>query len=173
MSLRFRTSPTGRPIWMRLSRCLPTLALTEAAAKYIARAMVYDDVIRVAGLKTQPARADRIQREMGGAIVATTEFMHPRMAELLGLLPPGLGDGAGTASAAGRLAGSRVLRPAAHPDRSDRWLSAALLGRRAAWLAAPHLAPRSGMAPDRGLAGVGAGRARTLPWPLNCWPTSG
>jgi indolepyruvate ferredoxin oxidoreductase beta subunit len=53
--------------------------------------MVYDDVIRVAALKTQPARAPRIQREMGGEIIATTEFMHPRMQELLGLLPPRLG----------------------------------------------------------------------------------
>jgi indolepyruvate ferredoxin oxidoreductase, beta subunit len=65
--------------------------LTEVAAKYIARAMVYDDVIRVACLKTAPARAGRIQREMDGSIVATTEFMHPRMTELLGLLPPRLG----------------------------------------------------------------------------------
>jgi indolepyruvate ferredoxin oxidoreductase, beta subunit len=65
--------------------------LIEAAAKYIARAMVYDDVIRVAWLKTQPSRVTRIQREMGGSIVATTEFMHPRMAELLGLLTPGMG----------------------------------------------------------------------------------
>jgi indolepyruvate ferredoxin oxidoreductase beta subunit len=65
--------------------------LADVAAKYIARAMVYDDVIRVACLKTQPDRAGRIQREMGGEIIATTEFMHPRMAELLGLLPPGPG----------------------------------------------------------------------------------
>ena len=65
--------------------------LIEAAAKYIARAMAYDDVIRVAWLKTQPARGVRIQKEMGGEIIATTEFMHPRMAELLALLPPGLG----------------------------------------------------------------------------------
>jgi indolepyruvate ferredoxin oxidoreductase beta subunit len=65
--------------------------LTEAAAKYIARAMVYDDVIRVAALKTQPSRAGRVQREMGGQVIAVTEFMHPRMEELLGLLPPALG----------------------------------------------------------------------------------
>jgi indolepyruvate ferredoxin oxidoreductase beta subunit len=73
------------------SVCCASTGLAEAAAKYIARAMVYDDVIRVACLKTQPSRTTRIQREMGGSIVATTEFMHPRMAELLGLLPPGLG----------------------------------------------------------------------------------
>jgi indolepyruvate ferredoxin oxidoreductase beta subunit len=53
--------------------------------------MVYDDVIRVAALKTQPARAGRVQREMGGQVIAVTEFMHPRMAELLGLLTPSLG----------------------------------------------------------------------------------
>ena len=65
--------------------------LVETAAKYIARAMVYDDVIRVAALKTQPSRADRVQREMGGRVIAVTEFMHPRMEELLGLLTPTLG----------------------------------------------------------------------------------
>jgi indolepyruvate ferredoxin oxidoreductase beta subunit len=69
-------------------------SLALPAAKYVARAMAYDDVIRVASLKTQPARDARIRREMGadGAqVMATTEFMHPRMAELLGLLPPSLG----------------------------------------------------------------------------------
>jgi indolepyruvate ferredoxin oxidoreductase beta subunit len=72
-----------------LSRDTPSL--TETAAKYIARAMAYDDVIRVAALKTQPSRTPRIQKEMAGQILAVTEFMHPRMEELLGLLPPRLG----------------------------------------------------------------------------------
>lgn len=66
-------------------------ALAVAAAKYIARAMAYDDVIRVAGLKSQPQRATRVRREMGADpahVVATTEFMRPRMTELLSLLPP-------------------------------------------------------------------------------------
>ena len=65
--------------------------VTETAAKYIARAMVYDDVIRVAALKTQPSRAGRVQREMGGKVIAVTEFMHPRMEELIGLLSPRVG----------------------------------------------------------------------------------
>jgi len=65
-------------------------SLTETAAKYIARAMVYDDVIRVAALKTQPSRSTRVQREMGGEVIALTEFMHPRIEELLGLLTPTL-----------------------------------------------------------------------------------
>jgi indolepyruvate ferredoxin oxidoreductase beta subunit len=76
--------------YLDLVESLPA-ELTEVAAKYIAKAMVYDDVIRVACLKTQPNRAGRIRREMGGEIIATTEFMHPRMAELLGLLPPRFG----------------------------------------------------------------------------------
>jgi indolepyruvate ferredoxin oxidoreductase beta subunit len=66
-------------------------SVAETAAKYIARAMAYDDVIRVAALKTQPARSPRIQKEMAGQVLAVTEFMHPRMEELLGLLSPGLG----------------------------------------------------------------------------------
>ncbi len=61
--------------------------VAEAAAKYIARAMAYDDVIRVAALKTQPSRSPRIQREMRGQVLAVTEFMHPRAEEMLGLLP--------------------------------------------------------------------------------------
>jgi len=68
-----------------------TPSLTETAAKYIARAMAYDDVIRVAALKTQPSRTPRIQKEMACQVLAVTEFMHPRMEELLGLLPPRLG----------------------------------------------------------------------------------
>ena len=69
-------------------------SLAETAAKYIARAMVYDDVIRVAALKTQPARRVRVRQEMAARpaqLVATTEFMHPRMEELFALLPPSLG----------------------------------------------------------------------------------
>ena len=38
-------------------------ALTAAAAKYVAIAMAYDDVIRVADLKTRAARYDRVLRD--------------------------------------------------------------------------------------------------------------
>ncbi len=65
-------------------------ALTTQAAKYLAGAMGYDDIIRVADLKTRSARFDRIRREVGAApdqIVYMTEFMHPRMEEVLGSLP--------------------------------------------------------------------------------------
>ena len=65
-------------------------ALSVASAKYVANAMTYDDLIRVADLKTRPARFDRIEAEMGpGAdTMHLTEFLHPRLEELLGVLPP-------------------------------------------------------------------------------------
>ncbi len=69
-------------------------ALTAAAAKYVAVAMAYDDVIRVADLKTRPSRYDRVQRDntVGeGQIVYTTEYMHPRLEEVAGTLPAPLG----------------------------------------------------------------------------------
>ena len=68
--------------------------LSVAAAKYIANAMAYDDVIRVADLKTRAGRFDRIRAEMGAKdanLMQVTEFMHPRAEEIAGLLPARLG----------------------------------------------------------------------------------
>jgi indolepyruvate ferredoxin oxidoreductase beta subunit len=68
--------------------------LTSAAAKQIARAMAYDDVIRVADLKTRDSRFARVRAEVAAKpdqIVYATEFMHPRMEEVCGTLPAGLG----------------------------------------------------------------------------------
>jgi indolepyruvate ferredoxin oxidoreductase, beta subunit len=69
-------------------------ALTAAAAKYVAIAMSYDDVIRVADLKTRRTRYERIIRENSvgeGQIVYTTEYMHPRLEEVAGTMPAPLG----------------------------------------------------------------------------------
>ena len=69
-------------------------ALSAAAAKYVAVAMAYDDVIRVAELKTRQSRFERVQRDNSvgtGQIVYTTEYMHPRLEEVAGTLPPALG----------------------------------------------------------------------------------
>ena len=69
-------------------------ALTAAAAKYIAVAMTYDDVIRVADLKTRSNRFERVKRENSvgeGQIVYTTEYMHPRLEEVAGTMPAPLG----------------------------------------------------------------------------------
>lgn len=68
--------------------------LTREAAKYIANAMTYDDIIRVADLKTRARRFDRIRKEMrvkDGNVMQLTEFFHPRAEEILGLFPARLG----------------------------------------------------------------------------------
>ncbi|AKI00099.1 2-oxoacid:ferredoxin oxidoreductase, gamma subunit [Hoeflea sp. IMCC20628] len=68
--------------------------LTFEAAKYIAKAMAYDDVFRVADLKTRGSRFARIQTEMKpakGAQMKLTEFMHPRAEEIVGMMPSRLG----------------------------------------------------------------------------------
>jgi indolepyruvate ferredoxin oxidoreductase beta subunit len=68
--------------------------LTQTAAKYIAVAMAYDDVFRVADLKTRGGRFGRVRAEVDATrdqIVYTTEFMHPRAEEVCGSLPATLG----------------------------------------------------------------------------------
>ncbi|HEU5018465.1 MAG TPA: indolepyruvate oxidoreductase subunit beta family protein [Pseudolabrys sp.] len=69
-------------------------ALTRTAAKYIAVAMAYDDVYRIADLKTRGSRFARVRAEIDSSpeqLVYTTEFMHPRMDEVTGSLPAALG----------------------------------------------------------------------------------
>lgn len=77
-----------------LARDRAPFELARQAAKYIANAMAYDDVIRVADLKTRAGRAERIAAEMGakaGNVVQLTEFLHPRAEEIVGLFPARLG----------------------------------------------------------------------------------
>jgi indolepyruvate ferredoxin oxidoreductase beta subunit len=69
-------------------------AFTMEAAKYLAIAMAYDDVIRVADLKTRTSRFERVRKEISAKdneIVYTTEFMHPRAEEVIGTLPAAIG----------------------------------------------------------------------------------
>lgn len=69
-------------------------ALTIAAARYVAVAMAYDDVIRVADLKTRGERFERVQKEIGvkqGQLIYTTEYMHPQLDEICGTMPAPLG----------------------------------------------------------------------------------
>jgi indolepyruvate ferredoxin oxidoreductase, beta subunit len=69
-------------------------ALSSEAAKYIANAMAYDDIIRVADLKTRGSRFDRIRKEMRATdsnLLQLTEFFHPRAEEIVGLFPARLG----------------------------------------------------------------------------------
>ncbi len=68
--------------------------LTAAVAKYLAAAMSYQDVIRVADLKSRSRRFSRVRDDIAAddeQVVTITEFMHPRIEELAGLLPASLG----------------------------------------------------------------------------------
>lgn len=68
--------------------------LSIAAAKHLANALCYDDMIRVADLKTRSTRGARVRREVGvqdDAILQTTEYFHPRVEEFCGSMPAGIG----------------------------------------------------------------------------------
>ena len=68
-------------------------AVTEACRR-LALWMAYEDVARVADLKTRPERFDRIRREIElqpGQSLTVTEFMKPRAEEIADILPVSLG----------------------------------------------------------------------------------
>ncbi len=83
-----------------LSQFLPLdtdATLAPQMAKYIAQAMAYNDTIRVADLKIRAARFERIRAQVNtqnGEILTLTEFIHPRVEEMAGLLPNALADNA-------------------------------------------------------------------------------
>ena len=68
--------------------------LQETAAKYIANAMCYDDILRVADLKTRASRHFRLRGEQditSSEVVHVTEYFHPRAHEVCATLPARLG----------------------------------------------------------------------------------
>jgi indolepyruvate ferredoxin oxidoreductase beta subunit len=69
-------------------------ALTEATARSLALWMTFEDTIRVADLKTRSTRFTRVRDEIradAGQLFGITEFMKPRVTEIAGTLPAGLG----------------------------------------------------------------------------------
>ena len=89
-----------------LDRLKPVLALEQGAggkdfvltretARYLALWMSYEDVIRVADLKTRAGRRERIRKEVrakGADIVRVADFLKPGLEELCSILPAGLGQ---------------------------------------------------------------------------------
>jgi indolepyruvate ferredoxin oxidoreductase beta subunit len=68
--------------------------LTASVARGLALWMSFEDTIRVADLKIRSARAKRVLDEVRpapGQLVHVTEFMKPRVEEICGTLPAGLG----------------------------------------------------------------------------------
>jgi len=69
-------------------------ALTRETGRYLALWMAYEDVIRVADLKTRTGRRDRIRMEVhakDGDIVRVADFLKPGLEEFCSVLPSGLG----------------------------------------------------------------------------------
>lgn len=65
--------------------------LTNETGRQLAVWMSYEDVIRVAQLKTQHDRVERVRKEAGaapGQIVKVTEFLKPGIEEFCSVLPP-------------------------------------------------------------------------------------
>lgn len=64
--------------------------LTREIAKHLALAMTYEDVVRVADLKTRRSRFERFRNDVRadeGQIVRVREYMHPRVEEACDLAP--------------------------------------------------------------------------------------
>jgi indolepyruvate ferredoxin oxidoreductase beta subunit len=65
-------------------------ALTRETARFLALWMAFDDLIRVADLKTRPERYARIRAEVGARpddVVTVHDYFKPRVAEIAGALP--------------------------------------------------------------------------------------
>ena len=68
--------------------------LSRETARHLALWMTFEDVFRVADLKTRGARFDRVRDEVRatpGQIVGVSEFMHPRVEEVCDALPARIG----------------------------------------------------------------------------------
>ena len=64
--------------------------LTAECGRYLALWMAYDDIIRVADLKTRATRLERVRAEVGAAAddpIAVIEFLKPGFDEVLSVLP--------------------------------------------------------------------------------------
>ena len=68
--------------------------LTIEGGRHLALWMSYEDIIRVAALKSRPERMERVRREVGAKEsepVVVTEFLKPGFDEIASVLPPALG----------------------------------------------------------------------------------
>jgi len=84
--------------------------LRDEVARQLALWMSYEDVIRVADLKTRASRFERVRREVGakaGEPVVVIDYLKPGLEEFAALLPPALGW--------------RVQAWAARTGRLDAW----------------------------------------------------
>jgi indolepyruvate ferredoxin oxidoreductase, beta subunit len=73
---------------------VPTGTVTVDAARHLAVWMSFEDIIRVAEVKSRGTRRDQLMQDVGakpGQVVRVTEFLKPGIPEWADMLPPGLG----------------------------------------------------------------------------------
>ncbi|MDN4592161.1 indolepyruvate oxidoreductase subunit B [Xenophilus aerolatus] len=71
----------------------PQFPVTRETSRYLALWMAFEDVIRVADLKSRRERIDHVRQEVGakaGEPVQMTEFLKPGLDEICSVLPPRL-----------------------------------------------------------------------------------
>ncbi|HEY5597386.1 MAG TPA: indolepyruvate oxidoreductase subunit beta family protein [Kiloniellales bacterium] len=89
-------------------------ALAREVARRLAAWMSYEDVIRVAQLKTRPGRLARIRSEVDletDGVLTVRDFLKPGREELASLLPPALGRRLMAGAQAGPAGGFRLRIP--------------------------------------------------------------
>lgn len=70
--------------------------LIREAGRYLALWMAYEDIVRVAQIKIDPARFERFRDEIGAApdqYFYMVEFLRPQVEEFVSILPPKLAEG--------------------------------------------------------------------------------
>ena len=110
----------------------PEFAASRTAARFLALWMCYEDVIRVADLKTRPERLARIRREVGAREdepLVLREFLKPGIDEVAAILPPKL---AARVRAWGERHGRQALSEGV--QLATTWLPGYLVLRALAWL---------------------------------------
>ncbi len=147
-ALARRRSPAGQP------------ALIAECARWLALWMAYEDVVRVADLKTRAERFARIRMQAGaepGQPVAQVEFLHPRVEEIADVLPAALGRRL-LASPAWRAIVARVLGGARRLDtaRLPGFVAMRVLAGGRRWRRASLRFAQESAAIDAWLARVGA-----------------
>jgi indolepyruvate ferredoxin oxidoreductase beta subunit len=71
------------------------MQLTREVSRWLALWMSFDDIVRVADLKSRASRSERVRREVGvksGDVLAVYEHFKPGVPEIAGLLPKPLAD---------------------------------------------------------------------------------
>jgi indolepyruvate ferredoxin oxidoreductase, beta subunit len=79
----------------RLQPFLADEALAAEVGRHLAVWMSYEDIVRVADLKTRRSRFERVRREVGarpGEPVVVIDYLKPGIEEFASLLPPSLGE---------------------------------------------------------------------------------